>query len=230
MTTFQIKILAVTTMVIDHIGLFFFPQYTILRIIGRLAFPLFAWLIANGAYHTHNIKKYLSRLFFLAVISQIPFTLANQQISSPLFYLNVVFTLFFGLLAIYLLNKNKNKFFWFIAISSCAGIADLIHSDYGAMGVLSIVAFYIFFSNKLYTVVSQSIIIFILPYTIYFLEAYYKIHISNLYTDSKMEMYGLVSLIFIILYKNKESIKAKYLFYIFYPLQYVMIFILKLLL
>lgn len=228
MTGFQIKIIATITMVIDHIGLFFFPQYEILRIIGRLAFPLFAWLIANGAYHTHNIKKYLLRLFFLAVISQIPFTLTNQKIGSPLFYLNVVFTLFFGLLAIHLINKTRNKFLWIIVTLSCAGIADIIHSDYGAAGVFSIIAFYIFFNNKIYTFISQTIILFIIPLIIFFCEEYSRASYSLLYLDSKIEAYGLISLIFIILYKNKKETKANYLFYIFYPLQYMIIFLLKL--
>src|SRR5207244_4281126 len=97
----QIKILAIICMIIDHVGLFFFPEYTLFRIVGRIAFPLFAWLIANGAHFTRNIRAYLTRLFALAVISQLPFTLANQQIGAPLLYLNVVFTLSLGLLAIW---------------------------------------------------------------------------------------------------------------------------------
>ncbi len=229
MISFHIKMIAIITMIIDHIGLFFFPQYEILRIIGRLAFPLFAWLIANGAYYTHDIKKYLSRLFFLAVISQVPFTLANQQIGSPLLYLNVVFTLFLGLLSIYLINKTKNKFLWTMIIISCAGIADFIHSDYGAAGVFSIVAFYFFFKRKTLIVISQTIILFILPIIINLIEIRNKESFSSLYLNSRLEVFGLISLIFILLYKNKKEAKSKYLFYIFYPLQYIIIYLLKLL-
>ena len=73
MTSFQIKLLAIITMVIDHVGLFFFPHLQIFHIIGRLAFPLFAWLIAKGAKYTENINHYLFRLFVFALLSQVQY-------------------------------------------------------------------------------------------------------------------------------------------------------------
>src|SRR5205085_4973530 len=97
MTTFQIKLIAIIAMVIDHIGLFFFPHILLLRIIGRLAFPLFAWLIANGAHHSKNPTKYLTRLFLFALLAQIPFILINRLIDPSFWELNVLFTLFLGL-------------------------------------------------------------------------------------------------------------------------------------
>ena len=81
MTVFHLKIIAILTMTIDHVGFFFFPDIEVLRIIGRLSFPLFAWLIANGAYHTKNMHAYLVRLFIFALISQVPFSLAFRLIS-----------------------------------------------------------------------------------------------------------------------------------------------------
>src|SRR6266702_2418964 len=100
MNTFTIKVIAVGLMVIDHVGVFFFPDISLLRIIGRGAFPLFAWLIANGVYHTSNINNYLNRLLFFAVISQVPYLLANRQIDFFFTQYNVLFTLFLGLLTI----------------------------------------------------------------------------------------------------------------------------------
>ena len=228
MSTFHIKIIAIVTMIIDHIGLFFFPQIEIFRIIGRIAFPLFAWLIANGAYHTRDIKSYLSRLFYLALISQVPFTLANQQIGTSLLYLNVVFTLYLGLLAIYLIKNTKNKFLWPIIILGCSVVADFIQSDYGAMGVLSVVTFYLFLNSKIKTAISQIILLFVLPLFISILEIYNKTSFSYLYINSLLEVYGLIALVFIFLYKNIEGRKAKYLFYIVYPLQYIVIYLVRL--
>ncbi len=230
MTSFHIKIIAILAMIIDHIGLFFFPEHTILRDIGRLAFPLFAWLIANGAYHTHDIQKYMKRLLALAVVSQVPFTIANQHIGSPLFYLNVVFTLVLGLLSIYILKNCRNKLQATVLVIACAGIANCIHSDYGAAGVLSIVAFYIFYTNKKAMILSQVTIMSILPAITLILMSVKNIDLSSYYLSSFTETYGLLSLCIIFLYNNKVGNKMKYLFYIFYPLQYISIVIFQILL
>lgn len=224
MTSSHIKIIAIVTMVIDHIGLFFFPHLIILRYIGRIAFPLFAWLIANGAYHTRDIKKYASRIFILALVSQIPFIVANQRIGSSPFYLNVLFTLFLGLLAIYTIKKITNKFLWLPIALGYAEIANLLHTDYRAAGVLSIVAFYVFFKNKKLMIVSQTLLFLVLPYITFLIEQAKKINLSTIYMDSDIEMYGLLGLFFIFLYKNKkETPTMKYFFYVFYPLQYIVI-------
>src|SRR3989344_960795 len=100
MTAFHIKLIAIITMVIDHVGLYFFPDLLILRIIGRLSFPLFAWLIANGVHYSHNAKAYLTRIFLFALLSQLPYLLVNRQIDPRFAGLNIFFTLFLGLCAI----------------------------------------------------------------------------------------------------------------------------------
>jgi hypothetical protein len=225
MTSFQIKNIAILTMVIDHIGLFFFPQIELLRIIGRIAFPLFAWLIANGAYHTSSLEKYLTRLLYLALISQIPFTIANQNIGSPPFYLNVIFTLFLGLLAIYGIKKTENKLLWIPIIASCCAAATLLNCDYGTAGVLSVVCFYIFFNNKIIITLTQTILLLVLPLTVFLIETEWHKNLSFIYMNSLSEKYGLIALLFIFLYSNKKGEGNKYLFYLFYPVQYILIVI-----
>jgi len=69
----MIKLIAVITMIIDHIGFVFFPEYTILRIIGRIAMPLFAFSIARGFFYTRNKGKYFTLMILFAAISQVPF-------------------------------------------------------------------------------------------------------------------------------------------------------------
>lgn len=73
MTGNQLKILALVTMTIDHVGVVIFPQYPILRIIGRLTYPIFAYMIAEGCYHTRNKARYLSLVFGLGLVCQIVF-------------------------------------------------------------------------------------------------------------------------------------------------------------
>lgn len=213
MNTFQIKVIAIVAMIVDHLGLFFFPQYLIFRMIGRLAFPLFAWLIANGAYHTHNIRTYLRRLYIFALISQIPFFLANQFIDPHFAELNVLCTLFFGLLAIIFIKRTNNWVHWFIITVIFAAMAELLQTDYGGFGVTVIVLFYIFFYNFKKLFIAQTVLFFA------------QLIISPV-LGSLVEPIGLVSLLFIRLYNNQPGPGAKYLFYIFYPTQYIVFYLL----
>lgn len=97
-----LKILAIIFMLIDHIGATFYPNLTILRCIGRLAFPLFFYSTFIGYFKTKNFKKYIFRLFVLAIISQLPYYLLFNR-----FTLNVCFALLLELLFLYLLDNKK---------------------------------------------------------------------------------------------------------------------------
>ena len=106
---FDLKIIAVITMIIDHAGAFLFPQAKILRIIGRISFPIFAFLICEGYEHTKDVKKYMLRLLLFAVISEPFFDLA---MSGTIFSLNngqnVIFTLLIGVVTIYFCERNMD--------------------------------------------------------------------------------------------------------------------------
>lgn len=108
MSAFVLKLIACVTMFIDHIGYAIFNGSSWFNYIGRLAFPIFAFQISEGYIHTRSIKKYLLRLFLFALVSQIPFMLFHSIISEG-FYLNVIFTLLFGLISIVIYDKY-NKF------------------------------------------------------------------------------------------------------------------------
>lgn len=122
MTAFTLKIIAVVAMLVDHIGAAILRNtgvfvdyplvYDISRYIGRIAFPIFAYLIANGCRHTKNINKYLLRLGILAILSEIPFDIAfNNGNINFLRQTNVFYTLFLGVasIAIYEYLKTKKK-------------------------------------------------------------------------------------------------------------------------
>jgi len=71
-----LKWIAVATMTVDHVGAIFYPNYEVLRIIGRISFPLFSYLVALGVESTRNVKKYFIRLLLFGFVSQVPFSLA----------------------------------------------------------------------------------------------------------------------------------------------------------
>ena len=109
MSAFTLKIIAVITMFIDHIGYIVYNgEIPYLNFIGRLSFPIFAFQISEGYIHTKNLKKYFFRLFLFAIISQFPFMLFDSLFIDE-FYLNVFFTLLLGLLSIFIYDKLNNK-------------------------------------------------------------------------------------------------------------------------
>lgn len=222
LTVFHIKILAIVFMIIDHVGYVFFPQVIAFRIIGRLAFPLFAWLIANGAIHTHDMKKYLLRIFLLAVISQIPYILLIQQVDPGYWDLNAIFSLFIGLVGIACIQGINNYLVRILIIMLCALIGNFFTVDYGAFGVLSVIFFYVFFHDLKKMVLSQ-IMIYTLP-TLFILltTEFNKINIVN-----AVEPLAVLAVVFIVMYKGKEGPRIKWLFYSFYPLHFFVLYLIK---
>ena len=110
MTICIIKIIACITMILDHIR-YVVPVTNIFvtRFLGRISFPLFAFLLTEGYVHTKNLKNYYKRLFIFAIISQIPFMLFRKLVVGEWKMLNIMFTLLLGLIAITIFDKEKRK-------------------------------------------------------------------------------------------------------------------------
>ena len=91
-----LKLIAIVSMLIDHVGTVFFPQYPVFRWIGRLAFPIFAYSLTVGLLYTRNIRKYLIRLGIFALISQPFYTFAFHpwDWQTEWMVMNIFFTLF----------------------------------------------------------------------------------------------------------------------------------------
>ena len=157
MTAFVLKIIALTCMIIDHMGVVFpefFPDY--FRVIGRLAFPVYVYLIAEGCRHTRSMPKYLLRLGIFALVSQIPFDLAvhHKSLSEVSFITdtNVFYTLFLGVLSIYGYQKLKDmgmmKLLPRLIPLVAIGLAELLGTDYGGFGVLFIFLMFVIQGKK----------------------------------------------------------------------------------
>lgn len=221
MSAFDIKIIAIIAMVIDHVGLAFFPNLLIFRAIGRLAFPLFAWLIANGAYHTKDIKKYLERLFIFALISQIPYMLFVNSIGVDRISLNIFFTLFLGLLVIAIYKMTNNKILLAASLIISAVFAQIIRADFGLVGVLSVFFFFIYFKDFPKLFISQFMIFTVLNSIILYAQR------GNSIPDLLIvQPVTLLSLIFVYQYNNKKGYASlKYLFYLIYPVHLLIIYL-----
>jgi len=202
MTSFHLKLIAIIAMLVDHIGAVLFPEIIVFRIIGRLAFPLFAFLLTEGYRHTSNLKSYLIRLGVFALISQYPFWEAFGYDAG----LNIFFTLTLGLIAIYLFEKYQS----ILPILALSFLADITKMDYGMFGIVLIFLLYSYrydFS-KLITLLIGLYSLFYVPGALQAGKeaAYYYI-----------QFFALFSLIFIKLYNGREGLKIKYFFYLFYP-------------
>lgn len=216
MNSFVLKIIACVCMFCDHFGDAVFGNITFLNFIGRISFPIFCFQIVQGYIHTHDVKKYITRLGIFGIISQIPFMLFYHVVFDS-FAINVIFTLLFGLLAILIYDKY-NKF---VGICSClllATIAQVCQFDYGFFGVFIIFMFYLLRNHK----IAMSIV-FIISVIIRYLIPVIQNNfpISSLFLGSSISMlmyFTCSSIIPILFYNGQKGKDAKYLFYIFYPL------------
>lgn len=230
MSYFILKIIALITMTIDHVG-YLLNNNINCRLIGRLAFPLYCFLIVNGFYHTKSKKQYILRLFIFAIISEIPFDLFfNEQ--NILIGQNVFFTLFLGLFLITILDKLKTiicqekilkyrMIYFFVSLSLIfliSIISEFIRSDYGWFGILLICMFYIFYGNKNINKIYMMLgLVFI--NLLYFLI-----------TNQSIEIFSILDVIFIISFEDK-NVKinkiVKYICYFYYPIHLLILYFLK---
>ena len=219
-----LKLMAIITMLIDHIGAAvvarvlisghwsqeLYAVYTAMRVIGRIAFPIFCFLLIEGFEHTGDRKKYALRLLGFAVISEIPFDLAFKSKVLEFDYQNVFFTLFIGLvtiMAIHVVEEKKEWHPWLriaatIAISFAGMvIAYLLKTDYDAKGVMCILALYLFRKVRGLQILAGCI------------------------AFGSFELPALVAFIPIAFYNGKRGWNIKYFFYVFYPLHLLLLYL-----
>ena len=151
----MLHIIAMTFMLMDHLWATLLPAQDWLTCVGRLAFPIFAFMAVEGYFHTHSFKKYILRLLLFAVLSEIPFDLMYGGIWFYPFHQNVIWTLLIGLSGIHLMEKvrKKQKLWIFLPtavlvmlVGSALGTVGM--ADYYGAGVLTLFIFYFFRGRK----------------------------------------------------------------------------------
>ena len=213
-----LKMIAVITMLIDHIGavivqrtqmfeqfaspewLWLNQSYEMLRDVGRLAFPIFCFLLVEGFLHTRNEKKYLIRMVLFALISEIPFNLALTGNLMDRRFQNVYWELSLGLVVLMLMRWAEKgrlpallSFIYKVSVTVAAMLlAELLCFDYGLYGILSIAILYLFRSNRLSQALAGGV-------------------------SFSWELPAPVAFLAVACYNGKRGRGLKYPFYIFYP-------------
>lgn len=224
-----LKILGAIFMVIDHVGLMFFPTLKILRIIGRLSYPIFAFMIAEGCYYTKNKVKYFLNVFVLGAICQLVYYFYDGQL-----YMSILITFSLSILLIYALQFMKNTLVSNKELSiKCLSVVIFALSilvvyflnvyldiDYGFWGCLA-PAFAIAvrkpqnYNSKLWEVLDNHLLR-VLVFGVGLL-----VHALN---SASIQIYSLLTLPILFLYSGKRGkLKMKYFFYFFYPIHLLLL-------
>mgnify|MGYP003288781587 CR=1 FL=1 len=214
----------------DYMSLY--SAYTVMRLVGRIAFPIFAFLIFEGFLHTSDYKRYLLRVGICALIAEIPFNLIVtnaaplygwKDVTASLFYpqyQNTVFTLFLGLLMLYGMKRAeasedispkaafKQWFYQLLCILAACAVAVFARLDYSYIGVLFIAVLYFFRNNKKMQILFGCII-------------FLGTNIAALLAFVPIAMYNGQII---------RSKKFKYFFYIFYPAHLLALYLISLVL
>ena len=154
-SSFSLKYIALATMTLDHIAAVLLPYgtplYTALRGIGRVAFPVYCFLLVEGYLHTSNRKAYFTRLLLFAFVSELPFDMAIfhfpfvKSWSALSGHQNVFFTLAFGFLSMYILDYHwfRQRMTGFTGMILIGILAEILNFDYGLNGILMILLIFI---------------------------------------------------------------------------------------
>ncbi len=229
-----LKILACAFMLCDHIGLVLFPNASILRIIGRLAFPLFAFMIAEGCRYTRNKLRYFLTVGLFGAVCQAALYIFDKEMG--LNDVNVFVTFTFSIIMVYALQAFYEKLFDSVAsvyskilygavfiatISAVYYISLFVNFDYNFYGALLPVyaSLFVFPKNCGNNILKKldNKYVHILTFGI-------GLFIMVMAEESKMKRFALLALVLLLMYSEKRGkLKLKYFFYIFYPLHLVII-------
>lgn len=215
LTSWQLKWIAVISMLMDHIGFIFYPNELWLRCIGRIAFPVFAFLLVEGFFYTRNVQRYMVRLGVFAILSEIPYDLAFRGRLLERSHQNVFLTLFLGVFLMYQLSLPGSWKVRTIKTVLLMWAASALHTDYHSMGVLLIFIYYQM--RRRYTQTGER------------WEKGYVIGVLlsigwNFLWPGRIQWYGILATPLILLYHGECGKKAKYFFYAFYPMHLLILY------
>ena len=211
-----LKLIAMAAMVLDHVGDNFFPDHLWMRVLGRIAMPIFAFCIAEGFCHTHDKRRYLGRMLLFALLSEIPFDLVTSGKILEFGHQNILFTFSWAILGLLcgegLLRRGKGKgrvllagalLAFFLLASVPLGL------DYNLLAVSLIAVFYLLREKALW------------------LRTLAAAAVHALLRNVGIYWFGLLGFLPIALYNGRRGKGLKWLFYVFYPGHLLLIYLLR---
>ena len=221
MTSFMLRLLALLSMLADHTGLALFPRIGVFRCVGRLAFPLYCFLLVQGYIHTRDVRAYARRLLLLAILSEIPFDLLIFGRVSCTVEQNVLFSLLLGLAAVWIVDRYESE-----PAKAALGtllvfmLSMLARVSYGWLGVALCLWFYKLRRSR----VRQALCI--LP-----IEGVYCLSLALSGVEQSwvlVSLCAMLSAVPVLLYNGKPGLRNRlisFLFYAAYPLHIVALLI-----
>ncbi|MBQ8729990.1 MAG: hypothetical protein IJY81_02200 [Lachnospiraceae bacterium] len=193
----NLKILAMLTMLIDHVGLILLDNMQVCRVIGRLAFPIFAFFVVEGFFHTKNVKKYMLRMAVFAIISEPIYDFAISGSFFDMNAQNVMFTFLFALIMMYALGLQSLSL-RLIGIACAVFASVLLSTDYDLYGIVLILTMYCFRNERNNMILWTSI--------------------EHILLANGIQRAAIFSNLILCFYNGEKGKNLKYMFYIFYPL------------
>lgn len=234
-TSFHLHILAMALMLCDHMWVTVIPGNDWLTDIGRIAFPIFAFMNVEGFFYTKNLKKYIKRLFIFALVSEIPF---NLIVGGGIFYplhQNVLWTFSIGICLMWLNEKAKEKSL-LIKVFVCTGtvalgfvLGLLSFCDYHYAGVFTILVFYFFRGRKWWNFVLQALCLWYINTEI-ISGFYYVWEVFGREIEILRQGFAIFALVPIWLYRGKQGFYnrgIKALYYWFYPIHLFVLWLIR---
>ena len=235
LTSFHLLIIAMVLMLCDHLWATIVPGNDWLTDIGRIAFPIFAFMSVEGFFHTKNLKKYAGRLFVFALISEVPFNLVvGNSVFYPL-HQNVLWTFLIGVGLMWINEKAKDKkihtrlLVAVITVVMGFLLGILSFCDYHYAGVLTVLMFYFFRGRKWQNFVLQALCMWYINTQI-LSGFYYEWEIFGTKIEVVRQGFAMLALIPIWLYKGKQGFYNKWiraLYYWFYPVHLFVLWLIR---
>lgn len=218
MSASALKWLALLTMAADHLGMMFFPEQTWIRIVGRVSFPLFAFLLAQGFIHTRSRLRYGLRLALFALLSEVPYDLALYGSLVDWRRQSIMTELLLGFLALVFLERVRKRPLCLLGALACGAAAVFVHASYGAYGICLVSAFYLL---RKYPGAMAPVLI-ALTWAFYGLTDYTLVlggQAFDLLSRNYLQVHAIWGGLAIAFYNGKKGTRCpKWFFYCFYPL------------
>ncbi len=244
LNSFQLKIIAIISMLIDHIGYVFYIQlgefYPLFRLIGRLAFPIFAFMVVEAFVYTHSKANYAIRLAVFALISEPVFDKAffGSWISNA--ESNVFFTLLISFLMLCLVDRALYGDFgsrsipdWVrgllaaaVVLAACI-ISNVMKVDYAVKGVLLVLVFYCFRDDRRAAMIGLCAVFLLVDRLIRLPAVWQGVSTWGMLFQYQMTDGAVLAFMPLSLYNGQKGRGLKWFFYLFYPAHLILLFLLK---